>query len=83
MSLSKSKCWYSNNFLHFLKCTVPLKLNKARYNCTKGSCALSQQSARNPKFKALNPPPARRGKEKIKKHLKIWKGFHELTLPVS
>jgi len=24
MSLSKSKCWHSNNSLHFLKCTVPL-----------------------------------------------------------
>jgi hypothetical protein len=23
MSLSKSKCWYSNNCLHFLKCGVP------------------------------------------------------------
>ena len=25
MSLSKSKCWYSNNCLHFLKGAVPLK----------------------------------------------------------
>jgi hypothetical protein len=25
MSLSKSKCWYSNNCLHFLKCAVPLE----------------------------------------------------------
>ncbi len=24
MSLNKSKCWYSNNCLHFLKCTLPL-----------------------------------------------------------
>ncbi len=24
MFLSKSKCWYSNNCLHFLKCAVPL-----------------------------------------------------------
>jgi hypothetical protein len=24
MSLSQSKCWYSRNCLHFLKCTVPL-----------------------------------------------------------
>jgi hypothetical protein len=24
MSLNKSKCWYSNNCLHFLKCAVPL-----------------------------------------------------------
>ncbi len=24
MSLSKSKCWHSNNCLHFLKCAVPL-----------------------------------------------------------
>ncbi len=24
MSLSKSKCWYSNNCLHFLKCVVQL-----------------------------------------------------------
>jgi hypothetical protein len=27
MSLSKSKCWYSNNCLLFLKCAVPLNLN--------------------------------------------------------
>ncbi len=26
MSLSKGKCWYSNNHLHFLKCAVPLKI---------------------------------------------------------
>ncbi len=26
MSLSKSKCWYSNNSLHFLKCAVPLQV---------------------------------------------------------
>jgi hypothetical protein len=25
MSLSKSKCWYSNNCLHLLKRTVPLQ----------------------------------------------------------
>jgi hypothetical protein len=25
MSLSKSKCWYSNKCLDFLKCAVPLK----------------------------------------------------------
>jgi hypothetical protein len=25
MSLNKSKCWYSNNCLHFLKRTVPLQ----------------------------------------------------------
>jgi hypothetical protein len=25
MSLSKSKCLYSNNCLHFLKCAVPYK----------------------------------------------------------
>ncbi len=24
MSLSKSKCWYSNNYLHFMKCDVSL-----------------------------------------------------------
>jgi len=29
MSLSKSKWWYSNNCLHFLKRTVPLDLNEA------------------------------------------------------
>ncbi len=27
MSLSKSKCWNSNNFIRFLKCVVPLKKN--------------------------------------------------------
>ncbi len=26
MSLGKSKCWFSNNCLHFLKRTVPLSL---------------------------------------------------------
>ncbi len=26
MSLSKSKCWYSNSCLHFLKCPVTLVL---------------------------------------------------------
>ncbi len=25
MSVSKSKCWYSNNCLHFLKSIIPLK----------------------------------------------------------
>jgi hypothetical protein len=25
MSVSKSKCWYSSNCSHFLKCAVPLK----------------------------------------------------------
>jgi hypothetical protein len=25
MPLSKSKCWYSNYYLHFLKCAVPLQ----------------------------------------------------------
>ncbi len=30
MSLSKSKCWYSSNCLHFKKCAVPLKKVKAR-----------------------------------------------------
>ncbi len=29
MSLSKGKCWYCNNCLHFLKCAVPLALNDA------------------------------------------------------
>ncbi len=28
MSLSKSKCWYSNDCLHFLKCAVSLELTK-------------------------------------------------------
>ncbi len=27
MSLSKSKCWYSNNCLHFFNCAVPLLNN--------------------------------------------------------
>ncbi len=26
MSLSKSKCWYSNSCLHFLKCAVPIDI---------------------------------------------------------
>ncbi len=29
MSLSKSKCWYSYNCLHFLKRAVPLKKDKS------------------------------------------------------
>ncbi len=29
MSLSKSKCWYCNDCLHFLKRAVPLALNEA------------------------------------------------------
>ncbi len=29
MSLSKSKCWYSTNCLHFLKHADPLDLNEA------------------------------------------------------
>ncbi len=32
MSLSKSKCWYSNNCLHFLKCAVPF-VTLASKNC--------------------------------------------------
>ncbi len=28
MSLSKSKCLYSNNCLHFQKCAVPLNCNR-------------------------------------------------------
>ncbi len=28
MSLSKSKCWCSNDCLHFLKCAVPLYMLK-------------------------------------------------------
>jgi hypothetical protein len=40
MSLSKSKCWYSNNYLHFLKHAVPLV----------------DQLTVDPKFKAPNPP---------------------------
>jgi hypothetical protein len=27
MSLSKSRCWYSNNRLYFLKCAFPLPVN--------------------------------------------------------
>jgi hypothetical protein len=30
MSLSKGKCWYSNNCLHFLKCAVPLSMARDR-----------------------------------------------------
>ncbi len=29
MSLSKSKCWYSNNCFHFLKCADPFKTVKS------------------------------------------------------
>jgi hypothetical protein len=29
ISLSKSKCWYSNNCLHFLKRAVPLSAKKS------------------------------------------------------
>ena len=43
MSLSKSKCWYSNNCLHFLKCAVPfcscLRLEQAwGHFCTQSGC---------------------------------------------
>ena len=31
MSLSKSKCWYSNNCLHFSKRTVPLRDTKKQW----------------------------------------------------
>jgi hypothetical protein len=31
MSLSKSKCWYSNNCLHFLKRTVPFRSHFVAY----------------------------------------------------
>jgi len=34
MSLSKSKCWYSNNCLHFLKCAVPLRTKKIYNICS-------------------------------------------------
>jgi len=36
MSLSKSKCWYSNNCLHFLKCAAPLSL--CRVMCWASLC---------------------------------------------
>ncbi len=29
MSLSKSKCWHSNNYLHFIKCAAPLGYYKS------------------------------------------------------
>jgi hypothetical protein len=32
ISLSKSKCWYSNHCLHFLKRAVPLSAKKKFYN---------------------------------------------------
>ncbi len=32
MSLSKSKCWYTNNCLHFLKCVVPSVIEIERLN---------------------------------------------------
>ncbi len=31
MSLSKSKCWYSNNCLHFIKLAVPQNKDKFKY----------------------------------------------------
>ncbi len=31
MSLSKSKCWYSNNCLHFLMCSVPLVVSLVKH----------------------------------------------------
>jgi hypothetical protein len=36
MSLSKSKCWYSNNCLHFLKRAVPL--SHLNFNCETHYC---------------------------------------------
>jgi hypothetical protein len=32
MSLIKSKCWYSYNCLHFLKCAVAVPLSRRFYN---------------------------------------------------
>ncbi len=32
MSLTKSKCWYSNNFLHFLKCAISLGFKWSWHN---------------------------------------------------
>jgi hypothetical protein len=40
MSLSKSKCWYSNNYLHFLECAVPL-LIKSR------ECFMREQKSKS------------------------------------
>ncbi len=37
MSLSKSKCWYSNNCLHFLKRSVPLQWSPAWGSTLDGS----------------------------------------------
>jgi len=34
MSLSESKCWYSNNCLHFFKCAVPLIILKEKNTTT-------------------------------------------------
>ncbi len=45
MSLSRSKCWYSNNCLHFLKSAV----------------SLAEQSSTDLKFKGLNPAAAGTG----------------------
>jgi hypothetical protein len=45
MSLSKSKCWYSNNYLHLLKHAVPLP----------ATVALLVESPRDPRFEGSNP----------------------------
>ncbi len=57
MSLSKSKCWYSNDCLHFLKCAVPFPLgNNKKQKIVKFTesgwnyCStLSQTSHKSPK----------------------------------
>ncbi len=55
MSLSKSKCWYSNNCLHFLKHAVPLTqenskltalLLSATLNKIDSMCTLLQEKAK-------------------------------------
>jgi hypothetical protein len=32
MPVFKSKCWYSNNCLHFLKCAVEQQINMVKYD---------------------------------------------------
>jgi hypothetical protein len=41
MSLSKSKCWYSNNCLNFLKCADPLARCGATDTAVKVHCLYS------------------------------------------
>ncbi len=55
MSLSKSKCWYSNNCLHFLKCAVPLKTSQQMFKVANGGGTVVEHSPHHSKVEGLSP----------------------------